>query len=64
MKKKIKILNILSSLHYSGLEMMLASSNRYMQKENIKSFILSTGLKKGPAHNLLKKKLSNNSYIV
>ena len=55
MKKKIKILNILSSLHYSGLEMMLASSNRYMQKENIKSFILSTGLKKGPAHNLLKK---------
>ena len=55
MKKKIKILNVLSSLNYSGVEMMLACSSRYMKKENIKPFILSTGHKNGPAHNLLKK---------
>jgi glycosyltransferase involved in cell wall biosynthesis len=63
MKKKIKILNVLSSLDYSGVEMMLATSNRYMKKENIKSFILSTSHKIGPAHNLLKKKDHQIKYI-
>lgn len=53
--KKIKILHVLSELHYSGVEMMLACSNRYMKKENFESFILATNHKNGPAHNLLKK---------
>ena len=52
----MKVLHILDSLNFSGVEMFLASSSRYMKKEKIKPSILSTGNKIGPAYNLLKKK--------
>ena len=52
----MKILHGLHSLKFSGQEMMLACSNSYMKKAKIKSYILSTGHKIGPACNLLKTK--------
>ena len=45
----MKILHILNSLNFSGQEMMLACSSRYMKKAKIKSSILSTGHKIGVA---------------
>ena len=53
----MKILHILNSLKFSGVEMMLACSNNNWKQAKITSFILATGHEIGPAYNLLKKKV-------
>ena len=52
----MKILHVLDSLHFSGQEMMMACCHSSMKKEKIRSYIVSTGHKIGPAYNLLKSK--------
>ena len=52
----MKILHVLSSLNFSGVEMMLACSINNWKQAKITSYILATGYEIGPAYNLLKKK--------
>ena len=52
----MKILHVLSSLNFSGVEMMLACSINNWKQAKIASYILTTGYEIGPAYNLLKKK--------
>lgn len=52
----MKILHVLGSLHFSGQEMMMACCHTSMKKEKIRSYIVSTGHKIGPAYKLLKSK--------